>query len=148
MAVAGPELPTWFKSIGFEDYADILTKDLGVEEYDDFRLLRDEKDANGTYHTHTPSTNPMHTISLSPTSSTPSTLNNKTELLRDMSALKPMDDELKNKLKTEILKIICTQRSSVSVIINHKFSSDTKCLPIYKSYLLSQIRSMYIDQQR
>ena len=41
-----PSLPSWFKTHGFEDYSEILTQELGVEEYDDFRLLRDERDVN------------------------------------------------------------------------------------------------------
>eukprot|EP01083_Nonionella_stella_P027356 75323_1 len=43
-------LPDWFEDHGFEEYSDILTKELGVEEYDDFKLLRDEKDANELLH--------------------------------------------------------------------------------------------------
>eukprot|EP01083_Nonionella_stella_P262370 892221_1 len=46
MTLSDPSLPEWFKYHGFEEYSDILTKELGVEVYDDFRLLRDEKDAN------------------------------------------------------------------------------------------------------
>eukprot|EP01084_Bolivina_argentea_P085049 153740_1 len=46
MTLSDPSLPEWFKYHGFEEYSDILTKELGVEVYGDFRLLRDEKDAN------------------------------------------------------------------------------------------------------
>ena len=47
MAVAEPTLPSWFSANGLDEYSDIITQELGVEEFDDFRLLRDENDANG-----------------------------------------------------------------------------------------------------